>query len=357
MPTLDDRRWRSVLTRDRTSDGRFVYGVRSTGVYCRVSCPSRRPLRRHVRFFATPDSAERAGFRPCRRCRPDGSDPQVARIRKACAAIAARHGTPVTLGTLASHVGLSPYHLQRTFKRIVGVSPREYAEALRNQAVKAHLRSGRAIADATFEAGFGSSSRLYGQANAILGMTPAQYRNGAELGVRYTTTASPLGRLLVARTDRGLCAVRLGTRDAELVTELRREFPAATIRKAPRELRPWVATLMDRMAGRPRADLPLDIQATAFQWQVWRALHDIPPGDTRTYGEVARTIGRPGAARAVGRACAANPVAVVIPCHRVTRGDGRAGGYRWGAQRKAALLATERAGQAGSRRGRPPESE
>ncbi len=324
MATLDDRRWTAVRARAAEADGRFVYAVSSTGVYCRPSCPSRRPLRRNVRFFSRPETAERAGFRACRRCRPDAQDPRVSKIRQACAVIAARRGARISLTALAAHVGLSPFHLQRTLTRVVGISPREYADALRAGSLKARLRAGRPIAGAMYEAGYGSSSRLYERAPMLLGMTPGEYRGGGRSArIRYTTVASPLGRMLVAATDRGLCAVRLGATAATLTAELKREFPAATLVRDARGLDRWVRHLLGRTTGVPSASvLPLDVQATAFQWRVWRQLCTIPAGETRSYAEIARAIRRPGAARAVAGACASNPLAPAIPCHRVVPASG-----------------------------------
>jgi AraC family transcriptional regulator of adaptative response/methylated-DNA-[protein]-cysteine methyltransferase len=341
-----DTRWQAVLARDRRADGQFVYAVRSTGVYCRPSCPSRRPRRHVVAFFDAAVDAERAGFRACRRCKPHepaAADPWVEKIRRACVYLANVDGHP-SLATLARRVGGSPYHLQRNFKRLVGVSPREYAEACRLRKVKRRLRQGDAVTGAMLDAGYGSSSRFYERAAPKLGMSPSTYRRGgAGMSIRYTIVDSPLGRLLVGATPRGVCAVAMGTSDVDLERALAQEYPAAAIAADEGSLSRWTTEILAHLAGRrPRLDLPLDVQATAFQWQVWEALRAIPYGETRTYGEIAKAIGRPRAVRAVARACATNPVALAIPCHRVVSTGGGASGYRWGVNRKKTLLARER---------------
>jgi len=342
----EDGRWQLVLARDRRADGEFVYAVRSTGVYCRPSCASRRPRREVVAFFDDADRAEQAGFRPCRRCKPrdaQAADPWVEKIRRACVYLANVEGHP-SLATLARRVGGSPYHLQRNFKRLVGVSPREYADAVRLRKVKEGLRRGDPVTGAMLDAGYGSSSRFYERAVPKLGMSPSAYRRGgAGMSIKYAIVDSPLGRLLVGATPRGVCAVAMAASDAELERAIAREYPAASIAADDRGLARWTKEILAHLTGRqPRLDLPLDVQATAFQWQVWEALRTIPYGETRTYGQVAAAIGRPAAVRAVARACATNPVALAIPCHRVVGADGRSSGYRWGANRKKALLASER---------------
>jgi AraC family transcriptional regulator, regulatory protein of adaptative response / methylated-DNA-[protein]-cysteine methyltransferase len=338
-------RWRAVASRDRSADGTFVYAVGSTGIYCRPSCPSRRPRREVVAFFDAPAEAERAGFRACLRCKPsDGAaaDPWIEKVRRACVYLANVEGHP-SLATLAKRLGGSPYHLQRNFKRIVGISPREYAEACRLRKVKARLRAGEPITGAMLDAGYGSSSRFYERAAPMLGMKPATYRRGgAGMRIRYTIVDSPLGQLLVGATDNGVCAVAMGASSGELATGLAREYPAATIAADDRALARWAKAILAHLDGRlPRLDLPLDVQATAFQWQVWDALRAIPYGQTRTYAEVAAAIGRPRAVRAVARACATNPVALAIPCHRVVASSGAVSGYRWGVTRKKTLLSSE----------------
>jgi len=341
--------WNAVVAHDKSADGLFVYCVKSTGVYCRPSCPSRRPRRQNVAFHQTTDAARRAGFRACLRCKPDqtamAADPWVEKIRRACVYLSNVEGHP-SLATLAARLGGSPYHLQRNFKRLVGVSPREYAEACRLGKVKRRLRRSEDVTGAMFEAGYGSSSRFYERAAPKLGMAPSVYRRGGEgMQIQYTIVDSPndaLGRLLVAATPRGVCAVAMGTNDTDLTGALTREYPAATISADAGALAQSATAIVAHLAGRePRLDLPLDVQATAFQWQVWQALAAIPYGETRTYGEVAASIGRPTAVRAVARACATNPVAVAIPCHRVLPAAGGTGGYRWGAERKKALLTRE----------------
>ena len=342
--------WNAVAAHDRDADGLFVYGVRSTGVYCRQSCPSRRPRRDRVAFFDTAVAARQAGFRACLRCKPDATapvvDPWGEKIRRACDYLSNVEGHP-TLATLAARLGGSPYHLQRNFKRLVGVSPREYAEACRLAKVKRGLRQSTDITGAMFDAGYGSSSRFYERAVPKLGMLPSEYRRGgAGMRILYTIVDSSndtLGRLLVAATSRGVCAVAMGASDADLTRALSHEYPAATIAADAGALAGSARAIVAHLAGRqPRLDLPLDVQATAFQWQVWQALAAIPYGETRTYGEVAASIGRPRAVRAVARACATNPVALAIPCHRVLPAAGGTGGYRWGVARKKALLSAER---------------
>ena len=338
-------RWEQVLGRDRRGDGTFVYAVSSTGIYCRPSCASRRPRRDRVVFFDTPAEAAEAGYRACRRCHPDevtAPDPWVDKVRRACVYLANVDGH-VSLAKLATRLGGSPYHLQRSFKRVVGVSPREYADACRLQKMKRGLRAGARVTDAMLDAGYGSSSRFYERAASKLAMQPASYRKGgAGAAIAYATVKSPLGRLLVAATLRGVCAVSMGGSDAELLRALEAEYPAATLQGADAALEKWARHIVAHLEGRsPRLDLPLDIQATAFQWQVWNALAAIPYGETRTYKDVAAAIGRPSAVRAVAHACATNPVALAIPCHRVVRTGGGLGGYRWGLPRKKALLEAE----------------
>jgi AraC family transcriptional regulator of adaptative response/methylated-DNA-[protein]-cysteine methyltransferase len=339
--------WRAVGARDSRYDGAFVFAVRTTGIYCRPSCPARRPQRRNVQFLSGPDAAEEAGFRACLRCRPRDVATRVleaAWIGRVCRLIDDGLETPLRLKDLARRAGMSPDHLARCFKRATGLSPKQYAEARRLASLKEHLRKGEQVSEAIYEAGYGSSSRVYEKAPTQLGMTPAAYRRGGPgLSLDYTIVDSPLGRLLVAATERGVSAVCLGRSDAALETALRAEYPQAEVRRDERRLRPWVATLVQKLEGRaPQTELPLDVQATAFQWRVWRELRAIPLGQTRTYAEVARRIGQPQAARAVARACATNPVAIAIPCHRVVPKAGGAGGYRWGTAKKRALLERER---------------
>ena len=337
---LDPRAaWRAVETRDARSDGQFVYAVRSTGIYCRPSCPSRRPRRDRVEFFAAPRDAERDGFRACRRCRPERTEASLA--ERARAIIDAARGTNVPLARLASELGVSPAHLQRTFSRAQGMSPRAYAERMRGERMRRSLRAGQPVSSATYDAGFNSSSRAYATSARTLGMTPGRYRRGgAGMEIQYTLIGSSLGRLLVARTERGICAVYPGDTDAALERQLADEFPRAERRKlsTPFAEAHQVRDALDRGAEELP---PFDVNGTDFQRLVWAALTRIPAGQTRTYGEVAKSIGREGSARAVARACATNNVAVLVPCHRVVRGDGGMGGYRWGVGRKQTLLARE----------------
>lgn len=340
--------WRAVLRRDSGFDGRFVFGVRSTGVYCRPSCPSRRPRRERVVFFEHPEEAQQAGYRACRRCQPDrpgAAGRQAELVERTCRLIEANLEEPLPLVRLSAGVGVSPFHLQRIFKRVMGITPRQYADAQRLSSFKARLRQGQGVTRALYDAGYGSSSRLYERAPTRLGMTPATYRRGGQgMRIAYTVVASPLGRLLVARTERGICAINLGNSERALEAELRREFPAADLHRDRNGLNKWVRVLLQHLAGRQRElDLPLDVQGTAFQCRVWESLRRIPFGRTRSYAQIARAVGQPGAARAVGHACATNPVPLVIPCHRVVRGNGALGGYRLGLERKRVLLELEKA--------------
>ena len=353
--------WCAVETKDPRFDGKFVFAVSSTRIYCRPSCPSRRPRRERVTFFDLPEAAEAAGFRACLRCRPKEAatvDPRVEIVRRACGLIEElqKEGS-VDLTTLGTRLGVSSFHLHRTFKSIMGVTPRQYAEARRISGFKASVREGDSIAGAMYDAGFGSSSRLYERATAELGMTPATYaRGGRGMVINYAVADCSLalqrgrqaeepafGQLLVAATDKGICAVRLGDSADSLEADLRNEFPAARVERDDEPLGEWVREIIEHLeGGRPNLDLPLDVLATAFQRRVWEELQKIPYGSTRSYGEVAQAIGRPTAVRAVARACATNPVALVIPCHRVIREDKSLGGYRWGLERKKKLLAQER---------------
>lgn len=336
----DDQRWQFVLTRDHRADGKFVTAVRSTGIYCRPSCPAKHPLRKNVAFFPSPAEAERAGFRACRRCRPDEPDPQAAQIQRLCCFIETHLDKPLTLNELSRQASLSPHHLQRTFKKIVGVSPREYVEARRLDRVKSELRNGETVAASLYGAGLGSSSRLYERDR--LGMTPGEYRRGgAGMRIGYTIVNCPLGRMIVAATGRGVCFVGFGDDDRFLESELKADYPSAEIRRDD-SFRGWAGAIVDHIQGRqPHLDLPLDVRGTAFQQQVWKALRRIPYGRTRTYGEIAKSLGKPKAARAVGRACATNLASIVIPCHRAVGSDGGLTGYRWGVKRKEKLLEQE----------------
>lgn len=342
--------WRAVASRDAGADGRFVYAVQTTRIFCRPSCPSRRPRRENVRFFATPALAAAAGFRACKRCRPEGSAvvPGQAAVERARRYLDQHPEERVSLGQLATVAGLSPYHLQRTFKRLVGLSPSQYAAERRAERLRSALRAGPSVSRAVYEAGFGSSSRVYESAHQLLGMTPGRYRQGGKgMLLRYTIVPSPYGRLLVAATDRGVAAVLLGDRDTPLARDLRAQFPEATISRVDSG-DAWLRDLVGRVASEVKhpgqeQGIPLDLHGTAFQWKVWRALTTIPAGETRSYTDLARRVGRPSAVRAVASACAANRVAILVPCHRVVRSDGSLGGYRWGLERKERLLSREHA--------------
>lgn len=344
----EERKWEVVAAKDPRFDGQFVFAVSSTKIYCRPSCPSRRPRRENVTFFDMPDAAEQAGFRACLRCEPRRAnvvDSGVAMVQRVCRLLEANQTETMKLADLAADAGVSSFHLQRTFKRIMGISPRQYQTARRFGNFKMLVREGEPVTQALYDSGFNSSSRLYEHASEELGMTPATYgRGGLGTNINYTIVASPLGRLLIAVTQRGVCAVRMGDTDLALEKDLRAEFQSATIRRNDSALREHVKKILNHLTNKePQLDLPLDIRATAFQRQVWERLRMIPYGQTVSYGEVAKALGKPGAVRAVGRACATNPVALVIPCHRVVREDQSLGGYRWGLERKHQLLEHERA--------------
>ena len=342
-----DPRWAALAARDARADGTFVYGVTSTGVYCRPSCASRRPRADRVRFFDTTTAARQAGFRACKRCRPDTvgvSSPAIEAVRRASAYLASHADESVTLAHLARVASLSPHHLQRRFKAIVGLSPREYQAALRAGRLRSSLRNGRDVTSAIYEAGYGSPSRVYEASPTGRGMSPSRYkRGGAGMHIGYSIVPVPLGHVLIASTDQGVCSVKLGDDPPALERDLRAEYPSAEIRRDVRPRAEWADAIVGHLRGGEAAlDLPIDVQATAFQWKVWRALQRIPAGETRAYAEVARAIGKPNAVRAVARACATNPVALVVPCHRVVQTDGGLGGYRWGVNRKRELLAREK---------------
>jgi AraC family transcriptional regulator of adaptative response/methylated-DNA-[protein]-cysteine methyltransferase len=357
------RQWQQVLARDARADGQFFYAVRSTKIYCRPSCPSRRPARKNVSFFATAAAAEAAGFRACKRCDPGRAtpkpDPQAAAIRAAAEYLTEHAGERTRLADLARATGVGRLAVLRGFRRVLGVSPGEFARAQRVARLKEALRpdangvekttkkrAAKRITDAIYEAGFGSSSRLYEGSGEALGMTPRTMREGgAGSLIRYATAASPLGRMLVAATATGVCAIAFGRDDRELVSDLRGRFDRAQL-VAAKGNTGWLPDAVEFVASQMTehplaATFPLDVRATAFQQRVWRALREIPRGETRSYSEVAREIGSPKAARAVAAACAANPVAVAVPCHRVVGRDGGLTGYRWGVERKRKLLAAE----------------
>jgi AraC family transcriptional regulator of adaptative response/methylated-DNA-[protein]-cysteine methyltransferase len=341
--------WEAVSKRDRSFDGVFFFGVLTTGVYCRPSCPARRPLHRNVRFYPTASAAERDGLRPCLRCRPLAEPgTELAGIHDLCRYIDAHAGEPLTLEHLAERAGLSRFHLQRTFKAAVGLTPKQYIEACRLQSLKSALKQSHDVTEAIYDAGFGSASRVYERSDSRLGMTPNRYRQGGRgMGITHVTVESPLGLLMIGATDRGVCFVQFGDSAAALLEVLGKEYPAARLepmrKPAGGAFRQWKEALHSYLAGdQPSLDLPVDVRATAFQMRVWNYLQTIPYGEVRSYSDVAAAIGQPSAARAVARACAANRVALAIPCHRVIRGSGELGGYRWGLERKRKLLKLER---------------
>lgn len=342
-----DPRWKQVTARDPSADGAFYYSVRTTGVYCRPSCRARRPRPENVAFHATREEAARAGFRPCRRCKPD-QPPAAQRaatvVAALCRMIEESEEAPSLQG-LARRAGFSLFHTQRLFREVTGVTPRAYAAACRAQRVRAELLAGKPVTEALYAAGFGSSSRFYERAGELLGMTPARYRaGGARLAIRFAVGECSLGSILVAATERGVCAILLGAAPEELVHDLERRFPRADLVGGDAAFESLVARVV-ALVERPSAGvtLPLDVRGTAFQRRVWEALSAVPAGRTITYAELAAAVGAPTSARAVARACAANPLAVAIPCHRVVRSDGAPSGYRWGVQRKATLLRREAA--------------
>jgi AraC family transcriptional regulator of adaptative response/methylated-DNA-[protein]-cysteine methyltransferase len=360
------RQWQQVLERDPSADGQFVYAVKSTKVYCRPSCPSRRPTRKNVTFFPSAAAAEQAGYRACKRCEPDLAaprpDPQAAVITAATEYLTEHASERTRLEDLAKATGVGRLTILRGFRRVLGVSPGEFAKAQRVARFKDALRPpakpanpkpaakqpSKRITDAIYEAGFGSSSRLYESSNAALGMAPRTMREGgAGLLIRYTTAPSPLGRMLVAATPAGICAIAFGRDDAELIADLRQRFDKAQL-VAAKGNTGWLADAVAFVASQTTehplaATFPLDVRATAFQQRVWKALQQIPRGQTRSYAEIARELGKPSAARAVAAACGANPIALAVPCHRVIGRDGSLTGYRWGVERKRKLLAAESA--------------
>ena len=343
MQTELQNKWQQILARDARQDGSFVFAVRTTGVYCRPSCPSRRPRRDSVEFFADPSEAERAGYRACLRCKPTQISEQAQYVLRARQVLDRAEGV-VTLAQLSKRLGLSPFHLQRLFKRATGLSPREYQSARRMQHVKTQLRKGEDVTTALYDAGFSSPSRLYENSTQQLGMTPGTYRRGgAGATITFAIAPTTLGRMLVAATERGLCAVRFGENAPELERDLREEFHAAELHRDDAAMGRYIEPLLSNLRGEnTTVDLPLDVLATAFQKKVWETLRQIPRGETRSYTDVAREIGDPNAVRAVARACASNPVAIAVPCHRVVRSDGELAGYRWGLERKRKLLEAER---------------
>lgn len=344
--TDDEQRWQAVAGRDRAADGQFCYSVRTTGVYCRPSCGARRARRENVAFHRTPADAERAGFRPCRRCRPDqppATDPHSLAIARACRLIAEAEAPP-NVDALAGAVGMSLSHFHRVFKLQTGSTPRAYAAAQRAQRLRSVLPTSPSVTSAIYHAGFNSNGRFYSSATRLLGMTPTTFRAGGKgATIRFAVSACSLGWILVAATGRGICSIALGDDPEALVEQLKHRFAHADLIAGDDGFQRWVAGVVD-VVERPGDDLrlPLEVQGTAFQHRVWRRLMKIPCGQTRTYGQIAAELGTPNATRAVASACAANPVAVAIPCHRVVRSDGSISGYRWGAGRKRKLLDAER---------------
>jgi AraC family transcriptional regulator, regulatory protein of adaptative response / methylated-DNA-[protein]-cysteine methyltransferase len=341
---------RALAARDAAFDGAFVYGVITTGVYCRPSCASRPAKPANVRFFPDPDAAERAGLRSCKRCKPRAThDQAVTRMQTLARYIEAHADEPLSLKKLSARIHISPTHLQRTFKNVMGISPKAFHDAARLSVLKGALRAGKSVLESITEAGFQSTSRVYGPATRNLGMTPSAYRaGGAGETIAFAYRDSTLGSLLMAGTMRGVCFAQFGMSQEMLVKQLREEFPKASIVESSMtespELDAWIQAFEAHIAGTgPRPELPLDLQGTAFQVRVWKFLLGVPEGAVVSYGEVAQAIGAPKAVRAAASACAANRIAVLVPCHRVLRGDGGLGGYRWGLDRKRALIDVERA--------------
>jgi AraC family transcriptional regulator, regulatory protein of adaptative response / methylated-DNA-[protein]-cysteine methyltransferase len=346
-PARDEERWQAVKRRDSALDGKFVFAVRTTGIYCRPSCASRPAKRENVSFFPTSAEAEKAGYRACKRCRPHqlgAPDPQIQAVKRACERIETAEEAP-KLAELAASAGLSPYHFHRVFKAITGVTPKAYAAETRARRAAVKLRTAETVTEAIYDAGFNSSSRFYENTDARLGMTPgAVRRGGAGAVIRFAVGEASLGAVLVAATDKGVCAITLGDDPDVLVRDLQDRFPHAEFKGGDAEFERMVAEVVGLVeAPGQRLDLPLDIRGTAFQQKVWAALQAIPPGKTATYAEIARAIGQPTAVRAVAQACGANPLAVAIPCHRVVRADGDLSGYRWGVERKRKLIDREAA--------------
>jgi AraC family transcriptional regulator of adaptative response/methylated-DNA-[protein]-cysteine methyltransferase len=341
----DEARWEAFLRRDPEADGQFVVAVETTCIYCRPTCPARRPLKKNVRFLADGGEAERQGYRACKRCKPEQRvAPGRRTVEQVRRMLLDSLDAPPGLTELGRAVGLSPTHLQKMFRRHTGLSPKEFVAAARLERWKTRLRAGRPVTEAWVDAGYGSSGRAYAAARERLGMSPVHYgRGGAGMTITWTVLDSPLGMLLVARSERGLCRVAFGPSESALEGLLQAEFPMAKLIHASAETDAALATVVQALGEREKAErLPLDVRATDFQRRVWQALRKIPSGSTASYAEVARAVGRPKAVRAVAQACATNPVALAVPCHRVIHADGSLSGYRWGAERKRALLAAER---------------
>jgi len=344
-PLSEDEKWKAVLARDESFDGLFVLGVRSTGVYCKPSCPARRPAWAQAMFFRGPLEAELAGFRACLRCKPrDLVSPKTRLIDQACKYIESNLQQRLTLSVLSRQVGLSQYHFQRTFRRVLGVSPRQYVESRRLAKMKHHLRNGETVNESLYRAGFSSRSRVYENVSGLFGVNPGEFRRGGQgLQIRYEIIQSPLGRLLIASTEKGVCGVCIGDSDKVVEEAIHEDYPHATLVREERRIDHWTRAFSEYLNGQHHAlDVPIDVKATAFQRRVWKLICSIPYGETATYSQIASKMGNPEATRAVANACASNPVALVIPCHRVVSKDGELRGYRWGKSRKRALLEMER---------------
>jgi len=345
----DTEKWKAVIERDESKDGLFVFAVRSTGIYCKPSCPARHPNMDQVLFFSQPVEAESSGFRACRRCHPRDAkrSTKAQLIERTCKYIEANLDEKLTLENLSHQAGLSPFHFQRTFKRVLGISPRQYVEARRLEKVKRSLTNGETVTNSLYNAGFTSKSRLYEKTSPQLGVNPGIFRRGGQgLWIQYTIVDSRIGRVLLAATERGACAVCMGASDEAVEAALKEDYYAAQLHRDDEGMKKWAEALLSYFDGQefPR-DLPLDLQATAFQWKVWKEIQSIPYGQTATYSNIAKSLGTPQAARAVARACATNPVAIVIPCHRVVGKDGNLRGYAWGVKRKKTLLSLENKAQ------------
>jgi AraC family transcriptional regulator, regulatory protein of adaptative response / methylated-DNA-[protein]-cysteine methyltransferase len=346
LPQLSDiDKWNAVLARDETMDGEFVTAVRTTGIYCRPSCPAKHPYRTNVVFYAGPSEAEQAGFRPCKRCNPrENLSARSELVQRICQYINSNLDEKLTLANLSQQAGLSPFHLQRTFKRVLGISPRQYIETRRLEKLKRSLNRGETVTSALYDAGFTSRSRLYEGPQSQLGVHPGLFRRGGEgLQIRYTIVDSPVGRLLLGATQNGVCAVCMGASDEAVEAALREDYYAADAQRDDASMKDWVGHFSRYFEGHefPR-NLPIDVQATAFQWKVWKHIEAVPYGQTTSYTRIAEQIGKPRAVRAVANACANNHVALIVPCHRIVGNKGELRGYRWGVKRKQAIISMER---------------
>jgi AraC family transcriptional regulator, regulatory protein of adaptative response / methylated-DNA-[protein]-cysteine methyltransferase len=344
-PALETDNWKAILARDPTRDGTFVFGVRSTGIYCKPSCPARHPRAEQVEYFAGPDQAEQAGFRACKRCcpsEPTGSA-SAELVQRVCRYIDHNLDEKLTLASLSREAGLSPFHFQRLFKKAIGISPRQYVEARRLDRVRRSLREGVTVTEAVYEAGFTSRGRLYEKSSRQLGVNPGTFRRGGEgLSIHYTIVDSPIGRLLLGATENGICAVCIGASDHAVEAALREDYYAADLFRNDHQMKTWAEEFTRYFDGKQFSKaLPIDVQATAFQWKVWNQIWRIPYGQTLSYSQIAAAVGDPRAVRAVANACATNHVALLIPCHRVIGKNGDLRGYRWGTRRKRTLLSLE----------------